>query len=347
MSGPSHLVSIVIPTKDRSTLLMQTIESIRRQTFDEWEALVIDDASSDDTPARMAEITREDPRIRFHVLPPPRTGAPAGRNLGVELARGEYLIFLDSDDLLAPHCLEQRVAAMNANPQLDFAVFPCQLFRNEPGDEQLLWNADTDEDDLDRFLRMDIPWQTTSPIWRRSALANVGPWDEQALAAQDWELHIRALVAGLRYKKLEHPDCYWRRPDAQRYSIGKSSRHNAEYLRSREPLIARMLELLVQRDLLTPPRKQMFVGMYFQAAERLADGFSRREARRVWRICRRRGLIPLRPYLQGLAYLLAHRWPGRAKRIRERIEQTWPPLYLCRRSSTYLRTPLKMAEVAT
>src|SRR5256885_12839057 len=156
------LISIVIPTKDRAALLQQTLDSVRAQTYREWEALVIDDHSTDET----ADVVEKfaDPRIRRLNLTD-KSGAPAARNLGVAEARGEFVIFLDSDDLLAPHCLQQRIEVMQQHTGLDFALFPCQLLRNSPGDVELLWNRKTDENDLDRFLKMDVAWQTSSPIW--------------------------------------------------------------------------------------------------------------------------------------------------------------------------------------
>src|SRR5438105_6924545 len=195
-------ISIIIPTKDRAALLQQTLDSVRAQTYPEWEALVIDDHSRDDTAHVVQKFA--DPRIRLLQLTD-KSGAPAARNLGVAEARREFVIFLDSDDLLAPHCIQQRVEVMAEHPNLDFAVFPCRLFRQTPGDVELLWNCKTDEDDLDRFLKMDVPWQTTSPIWRREALAKIGAWDECVISGQDWEFHIRSIVAGVEWGWVHPP----------------------------------------------------------------------------------------------------------------------------------------------
>src|SRR5829696_1947350 len=94
-------VSIIIPTKDRAALLEQTLDSIRLQTYSDWEAIVIDDHSTDETIAQTTAASSHDPRIRVLSLTD-KSGAPAARNLGIAEARGEYVIFLDSDDLLAP-----------------------------------------------------------------------------------------------------------------------------------------------------------------------------------------------------------------------------------------------------
>src|SRR5438093_11024690 len=100
---------------------MQTLESVRRQTFPHWEAIVVDDSSTDDTDRRVADIIAHDPRIRWR----PREvgempGACAARNRGLACSHGEFVIFLDSDDLLAEHCLAQRVEVMNSHADVDF-----------------------------------------------------------------------------------------------------------------------------------------------------------------------------------------------------------------------------------
>ncbi len=340
------LISILIPTRDRAALLQQTLDSIRAQTYPDWEALVIDDHSKDETPAQMQAASSSDPRIRYLNLTD-KSGAPAARNLGIAEARGELVIFLDSDDLLAPHCLQQRIDVISDQRNLDFAVFPCQLFRKTPGDVALLWNRKTDENDLDRFLKMDVAWQTTSPIWRKASLAKIGPWDETVLSGQDWEFHIRALVAGLKYEWFESqsisPDCFWRLAEAERDSIGKQS-FSPQHIRSRRDVIAKMQCVIENANVMTPARKEMFAGMYFQCAERVADRVSRKEARQIWQDAHRAGVIDGAQLRAGLMYFQLFRFESVRKSRRIALEQTWPANFFVRRTATYLKTPLHRGE---
>jgi glycosyltransferase involved in cell wall biosynthesis len=95
-------ISVVIPTYDRRALLMEAVESVRAQTFAGWELLVADDGSTDGSADAVEAL--HDPRIR--VLRLPHAGqAAAARNAGVRAARGEWVAFLDSDDVWAPHKL--------------------------------------------------------------------------------------------------------------------------------------------------------------------------------------------------------------------------------------------------
>jgi glycosyltransferase involved in cell wall biosynthesis len=341
MPPVSPTVSIVIPTKDRAALLRQTLESVRAQTFAAWEALVVDDHSADETPQMVRDLTAVDPRVRLIPLADGRAGGPAARNDGIGQSRGEFVIFLDSDDLLAPHCLQQRVDVMRRAPELDFAVFPCRLFLETPGDLALLWNADTGGDDLDRFLDIDVPWQTTSPIWRRSALDRVGPWDERARTAQDWEFHIRALVRGLKYDRIGRPDCYWRRPSAERDTIGKSSAMEPDYIRSRLEVAEHVLAVLRDGGAMTPRRQRILAGLYFRVAERLAQRATRRMARDAWRSARDLGLLTRLQYLQGQAFFYLFRLERLRPMFRRALERMWPAELIVRPETLFHRAPLR------
>jgi glycosyltransferase involved in cell wall biosynthesis len=339
-------VSIIVPTKNRSELLMQTLASVRGQTLGDFECIVVDDNSTDDTAARIQPILAEDPRISFMTVPLPRSGAQAARNLGIESARGEYIILLDSDDLLAPHCLAQRVPLMQANPALDFAVFPCECFTKTPGDKALLWNVETPEPDLDRFLKLDVPWQTTSPIWRRASIVSLLPWPEDVPVAQDWEFHIRALLRGMNYARFGRVDHYWRVAESERESIGKNS-FKPEMLQKRVGVNERVLGTVRQAGAMTDARREYFAGMFFQSAERIAERASRRDARANRTRARELQLITPREEAQGNRYLMLHRFPALRGPMRRRLQRKWPAAYFVQRSSTYLRAPApKPAEAA-
>src|SRR5688572_6566741 len=101
-------VSVVVPTRNRSTLLMRTLRSVLRQQDVEFEVIVVDEASTDDTPAMLAAL--DDPRVRVirHEVP---LWLAAARNRGAAEARGEWLAFVDDDDLWAPDKLVRQVHA--------------------------------------------------------------------------------------------------------------------------------------------------------------------------------------------------------------------------------------------
>lgn len=212
-------ISIITAHYRRPQLLRQMIESVQRQTDHDWELIVIDDQS----PAKdWTEITSlaTDPRIRIIRRNTGLKGPNTCRNLGLEVSIGEYVIFLDSDDILAPWCLEERRAAFAAYTHLDFLVFPVLLFRDKCGDSDLLWNDLEGNADLSRFLGSTPPWCITSPIWKRESLLGIEGLDPILRYGTDSELHTRALVRGLGYKKMTGhlPDTFIRRDDTPRFN---------------------------------------------------------------------------------------------------------------------------------
>ena len=331
-------ISIIIPTWNRCELLQQTLDSIQRQTFQDWEALVIDDGSNDSTEEKVQEISQLDSRIKYLKRICTNAGACACRNEGTELSQGKYIIYLDSDDCLAPWLLENRWREMEKNSDLDFAIFPGVLFRHQPGDMKLLWNADTEENDLDRFLKLEAPWQTTSPIWRRSSLVKLA-WNEELPSLQDWDFHLRAVILNLKYDRFSPPDFFWRIPREE--SISRKSK-SVEHPKAYERLFSQIQQLLDDAGLLTNYRRILLGGMYFWLAEIWLDRGEKLEALRVWKACYDRNLIESSHYFQGGWYLKTiSNLPRFIRRlVRKYLEFTWPKGLAFKWSKTFRQTPL-------
>ena len=213
MSGSKPTVSVVIPTFNRCDLLKEALDSVRGQTWPDWEAVVVDDGSTDDTLNLLAEYQRIDSRIRFLKRDRLPKGACTCRNIGLAAATGNYVVFLDSDDLLALTCLERRVNIFKGDGEYDCIVFQGLLFYKKANDSRRLWNRETDEPDLARFLRGDAVWQTSGPIWKMDAVRKLGGFDENLRCWQDVDIHLRTLLHGLKcFKRLGlAPDYFVRR----------------------------------------------------------------------------------------------------------------------------------------
>jgi glycosyltransferase involved in cell wall biosynthesis len=115
MSDP--LVTIVIPTHNRAALLARAIESVMLQSFEDWELVVVDDGSTDET-SRLAEDIARRLGDRFVYHRQSRAGAGAARNAGIELARGRFVAFLDSDDEFRPTKLDRQMRLFELRPEL-------------------------------------------------------------------------------------------------------------------------------------------------------------------------------------------------------------------------------------
>jgi glycosyltransferase involved in cell wall biosynthesis len=242
----SHLVSLIVPVFNRKDIVKETINSVRNQTYTNWELIIVDDGSIDGTSEHLLEIVRNDPRIFFFQRDLICKGAPTCRNIGIRKALGDYIIFLDSDDVLAPNCLQERLFYALKYPGFDFLVFPGLIFFDTPGDSQILWNIDKDTEDLTRFLQLDAPWQTSAIIWKKEAVKNIGFWDERLSSWQDMDYHTRAIIYGLKYKKINNGhDYYYRVANVDKISKNDKT---IKQLYSRIVLIENIINYLKEKQ---------------------------------------------------------------------------------------------------
>lgn len=241
-------ISIVVPTHNRAKLFTKAIDSLIAQTNPYWEAIVVDDNSSPTEKEKIKDYCAKDSRIRF-IENKWRKGASAARNLGLQETKSDCVLFLDSDDILAPHCIENRSNIIKSHPNYDFWVFDgVRVFHQQPGDSELLWNVFTEENDLHRFLKVDPPWHTSSPVWNKKALLSIGGFNESALVWNDWDLHIRAIANGLSYKKITAPtDAYYRKHEQE--AISKSDKTHENTL-NRYQTLKQLILLLKEKKLL-------------------------------------------------------------------------------------------------
>jgi glycosyltransferase involved in cell wall biosynthesis len=260
-------VTIVVPVRNRARLLPQTLASVSGQTYAAWDCVIVDDASTDGSLEVAQSFAARDPRFKVLRRLGNTPGASVCRNEGLRHARGEYLIFLDSDDTLHASCLAGRVQALDAAPHLAFGVFLGLVFQNDPGDRDCLYNVPTGEPDLDRFLRGDNPWGTLHVLWRSEALAQLRGWSPELPSWQDWELHTRALNSGLEYAKYPLIDCYVRMKGSDRSSIGNDAAARS-HLVVHSRLLACMTRELRRKGELSASRRRALAQKYAELAAR-------------------------------------------------------------------------------
>ncbi len=218
----SKMVSIITPSYNRAYIIDDTARSIFNQTYPHWEWMIVDDGSTDDSWEKLQQYAASDSRVKIYKRDREPKGACVCRNIAVEKCSGDYVMFLDTDDVLASFCLQQRVHAMSENEAVDFIIFPMLLFKNKPDDTKLLWNIDKEVDDLERILTGDPICQGTGTLWKKKSFVNVGMWREDLKLWQDIELHIRSLLHPVVYEKkmkLE-PDVFLRISDDSLSRVG-------------------------------------------------------------------------------------------------------------------------------
>jgi glycosyltransferase involved in cell wall biosynthesis len=207
------IISIIIPNYNKQSYIEETLSSVLNQSFLNWEAIIVDDDSADASQEVIKRISETDNRIRFIQRDREPKGGSVCRNIGIEKAKGEYLMFFDSDDLMSCDCLLQRVDYMQKYSELDFAVFPVGTFYKSIGDSRNVWQA-KQGNHLPAFLRHNLPWNIMSPIWKTSfVIDSLKGFDEAFPRLQDVEFHTRALlVPNIKYSVIEDvmPMCFYR-----------------------------------------------------------------------------------------------------------------------------------------
>jgi glycosyltransferase involved in cell wall biosynthesis len=199
-------VSVIIPTYNRADMLGDAIQSVISQTYQDWEMVIVDDGSTDNTEELVKEI--KEPRINY--IFQENKGQPGARNTGIRNACGEYITFLDSDDLFMPYKLGSQVTMLDEN--MDTGWIGGGYFEV---DRQL------------NIIREMQPWLTQPNLdlkeWlfhcstlpstvmiRREWLIKSGLFDEQFKANEDWDLFLRLSYMGCQMAWRKEPLCKYR-----------------------------------------------------------------------------------------------------------------------------------------
>ena len=292
------LVSIIIPSFNRHDLIPDTIKSVLAQTITDWELLIVDDGSTDNTQEVVRSYAESDSRIRCMERTHQPKGPSSCRNIGITAAQAPYCIFLDSDDLLAPNCLEGRLSVARAEPDVALHVFQMQLFHLQPGDtDKLLMHADANEA-LGSTLLQGSPWGITCPLWRTTVLRDLNGFNEKLLSAEDWDLHIRAFITGCTYKTHAVVDCFCRRGHVSLMSQMQSAVH----LLPKIDLFITLSQLLDERSL---PKyyKTRLAGNCLALCGELSKIELHQEADDTWVRFANEGVLTKKEYYFGLMYL--------------------------------------------
>jgi glycosyltransferase involved in cell wall biosynthesis len=174
------LVSVIIPTHNRASMLPRAIRSVQRQTYPHLEIIVIDDASVDNTPEVVKSF--EDPRIHY-IRHDTNRGGSASRNTGIRAATGEYIAFLDDDDEWEPEKTEEQLKVIR-----DYDAVTCTSFPSS-SDVSKLSSKKTVE--LDELLQGKFTYGGTGVLMAKENVLKQTMFDESLPRCQDWDLFIR------------------------------------------------------------------------------------------------------------------------------------------------------------
>ncbi len=160
------LVSIITPTYNCGKFIARTIASVQAQSYENWEMIIVDDRSQDDTCQIVQGFMEKDPRIQYHLLPE-NSGAAVARTTAMELANGSYMAFLDSDDIWMPDKLTRQIAWMEAH---DHAISCTAYAHIDEADQPLGRTIKTMEKTNYNRLLLDCPVGNSSVVYNAEKL---------------------------------------------------------------------------------------------------------------------------------------------------------------------------------
>jgi glycosyltransferase involved in cell wall biosynthesis len=206
-------VSVIVPCYNQGQFLTEALESVMNQTYNDWECIVINDGSADNTNEIANEwLSRDD---RFKYIEIDNGGLSNARNTGIRIARGEFILPLDADDKISKDYIELAISEFNNDPTLKLVYCKAEKFGNEHGP----WKLRAYSLKKLAFINMIF----CSALFRKTEWERVGGYDvNMVYGIEDWEFWISILKNGGNVKQIDKIGFYYRiRNDSKNNSISK------------------------------------------------------------------------------------------------------------------------------
>lgn len=203
-------VSIIIPVFNRGGIILETLSSIKYQTYKNWECILVDDGSTDNTIEILNKYCDLDNRFKLHKRPKEKLkGANSCRNYGFQVSTGDYINWFDSDDLMHSSFIEKKVNAFTS--KLDCVISKTCFFKNDvniiTGKEA---RTKLSSNLLEDFVILKISWYLPDPMWKKSYLISKTLFSEELKKGQDRDFHIKMLINKPRLKIVNKYLTYYR-----------------------------------------------------------------------------------------------------------------------------------------
>lgn len=236
----SPKVSVVIPAYNVSNYIKEALLSLKKQTFTDFEALIVDDGSTDSTPQIVQSFSQHD--ARFKLLQKQNGGLSSARNYGIRHAHGEYIALLDGDDVYKPNKLLAHVIQLDTIANIGVAYSASQAMRDD-GDTTFmhLSGKPITSDPLLALLCKNFIGHGSNAVFRRCIFDEVGEFDETLRSCEDVDFWLR-VAATRKWQFYREPEvlCYYRvRPSGLSFNVQEMQHCNerviaAAYQRSPE-----------------------------------------------------------------------------------------------------------------
>lgn len=206
------LISIIMPAYNAAHLISQTLDSILAQTYNNWELIIVDDLSIDGTSTIINQFQARDPRIHYHCVTEHQGKPSIIRNIGLTLAKGQFITFTDADDICYPDGLEVLVKPLLAEPELHATIaFPlvCDselnpieyspyLVQDNTGKYRLSSNL---QFDWEKLCREEVNFSLCCTMFKKAVIERLGPLDEALITGEDYKYIVSLLLLGFQSVK--------------------------------------------------------------------------------------------------------------------------------------------------
>ena len=201
----ASLVSIIIPTYNRAHLIGETLNSVLAQTYTNWECIIVDDGSTDNTDEVVDEYLKKDKRFQYHHRPKDRLpGGNAARNYGFELSKGEFINWFDSDDLMHKNLVLLKMKAFKSS-EIDFVFCNNKVFIKKTdcldGSISSIIKKSSSKN-IYNYILGKLFFPTPGPLWRKKSLDKAVLFNENLRRGQESDFHFKQLILGLKFKCL-------------------------------------------------------------------------------------------------------------------------------------------------
>lgn len=181
-------ISIIIPSYNAESLILKTIDSVQKQTFSDWELIIIDDGSTDKTVSKIKTIKDE----RIHLFCYENGGVAMARNRGISLAKGKFISFLDCDDLWTKDKLKDQLSALKNNPDADVAYsWVIDFFTDIPNSSKPRKPIFFSGNVYPQMLVYNFLANGSNILVRRETVERIGGFDVTYNPSEDWNFYIR------------------------------------------------------------------------------------------------------------------------------------------------------------
>lgn len=189
----TNLISIIIPVFNREHLIAETLDSIISQSYANWECLIVDDGSTDNTLQLLEAYNKKDSRILCYSRDNSKPkGANACRNIGLQKAKGDYVVFFDSDDLMTPNHLEIKINALKNNT-LDFVITRTKYFNYDSTQIDKYYKFDEYKITPQNYITQKINWLTYD-VCLKTNIAKTITFNENLQSGQEYNYFSKLVL---------------------------------------------------------------------------------------------------------------------------------------------------------